>query len=99
MFPIEWKDAALLNGGITARDSETPAGRRLIPLSDYYKAGLVRWRGIMGPEFCCYFFPNLKQPSTHMARVKKSWASTLKTAGTHLSQLDAGRNYNSYLRG
>lgn len=81
VFPLEWKDVDLLNGSINVRESKTPAGRRLIPLSDYCKAEMVRWRRIIGPEFSCYVFPNLKRPSTHVGSVKKSWASTLKAAG------------------
>lgn len=80
-FPLKWEDVDLLNDVIHVRQSETPAGKRSIPLSGYCKAELLRWRDLAGPMFSQYVFPNFSIPSSHILRVKRSWATTLRNAG------------------
>lgn len=81
VFPLEWKDVDILSKVVTVRVSKTVAGRRSVPLSEYCKGEVIKWRELVGPDFSRYVFPNLKNPSAHVKSVKKGWATTLKLAG------------------
>jgi len=57
------------------------AGRRLVPLSVYCKAELLRWRDLTGPAFSEYVFFNGRNPAAHLLKLPKTWKRALKVAG------------------
>jgi integrase len=62
--------------------SKTLAGMRAVPISAPYKAGLLRWRNLIGPEFSEWVFPNFANRRHPLQRGgRKTWANTLKKAG------------------
>jgi integrase len=79
-LPLKWTDIDFNNGTIRVRESKTMAGRRLLPLSVHCKAELLRWRELTGPEFSEYVFFNPLNPATHLLKLPKTWARTLKDA-------------------
>ena len=54
---------------------------RNIPLSERCKAELLRWRGMVGPEFSPFVFPNLRIPTRPIKDIRHSWEKVLKDAG------------------
>lgn len=77
---LRWDDVDLANSAIHVHESKTLAGRRLVPLSDHCKTELSRWREMTGPAFSKYVFFNPRNPSTHLLKLPKTWASALKKA-------------------
>ena len=55
---ITWKDVDFEKSQIVIRESKTMAGRRVVPLSEFCKAELLRWRGLTGAPFSAFVFPN-----------------------------------------
>ncbi len=78
---LNWKAVELANGVVYVRESKTPAGRRIVPLSELCKAELQRWRSLTGPEFSEHVFPNLENTRHPLQGGRRSWASALKKAG------------------
>jgi integrase len=76
-----WSDVDFVNDLIHVRESKTRAGERTIPISARCKIELIRWRGLLGPEFSSYVFPSLRDPSKPLKDLRKSWARTVKDAG------------------
>jgi integrase len=76
-----WNDVDFASDLIRVRESKTRAGERTIPISDRCKIELLRWRGLLGPEFSSYVFPNMHDPSKPMRDLRRSWARALKDAG------------------
>jgi integrase len=79
-LPLKWGDIDLTNGTLCVRESKTLAGRRMVPLSDYCKAELLRWRALTGPEYSEYVFFNDRNPSAHLLKLPKTWKRALKKA-------------------
>jgi integrase len=79
-LPLKWTDIDLSNGTLCVRESKTLAGRRMVPLSDYCKAELLRWRELTGPEYSEYVFFNDRNPSAHLLKLPKTWKAALKKA-------------------
>jgi integrase len=79
-LPLKWTDVDFTDNSIYVRDSKTPAGRRLVPLSDYCKSELLRWRDMAGPAFSEYIFFNDRNPATHLLKLPKTWARALRDA-------------------
>jgi len=80
-LPLKWEDVDFLNDQIHVRQSKTQAGVRDIPLSEFCKSELLEWRGIVGPGFSGYVFPNYHDPNTHLGSVKKAWRTSVKATG------------------
>ena len=76
-----WSDVDFVNDLICVRESKTRAGDRAIPISGRCKIELLRWRGLLGPEFSCCVFPNMRTPSKPLSDVRRSWAKALEDAG------------------
>lgn len=79
-MPLKWTDIDLGNGTLCVRESKTLAGRRMVPLSDYGKAELLRWRDLTGPEYSEYVFFNDRNPAAHLLKLPKTWTRALKNA-------------------
>jgi integrase len=79
-MPLKWTDIDLSTGTLCVRESKTLAGRRMVPLSDYCKAELLRWRELTGPEYSEYVFFNDRNPSAHLLKLPKTWRGALKKA-------------------
>jgi len=79
-LPLKWADVDFSNDTIFVRESKTLAGRRLVPLSEYCKAELLRWRDMTGPAFSEYVFFNPRKPSAHLLKLPKQWVRALKNA-------------------
>jgi integrase len=80
-LPLKWEDVDFLHDVIHVRQSKTAAGIRAVPLSDFCKSELLEWRGIAGPGFSDYVFPNYDELNTHLGSVKTAWRTSLKAAG------------------
>jgi integrase len=76
-----WSDVDFAHDLIRVRESKTPAGERTIPISDGCKTELLRWRGLLGPEFSALVFPSMRDPSKPLKDLRRSWAKALKDAG------------------
>lgn len=74
-------DVDFVNNLIRVRESKTRAGERTIPMSDRCKTELLRWRGLLGPEFSLFVFPSMHDPSKPLKDLRRSWANALKKAG------------------
>ena len=80
-LPLKWTDVDFTDGTIHVRESKTMAGRRLVPLSVYCEAELLRWRDMTGPAFSEYVFFNPRNPAAHLLKLPKTWKRALKKAG------------------
>ena len=78
---LTWKDVDFEKAQIVVRESKTMAGRRVIPLSEFCKAELRRWRELTGPEFSPFVFPNPSKPSKPLLSIRKTWSTALRNAG------------------
>jgi integrase len=79
-LPLKWTDIDLTNATLCVRESKTLAGRRMVPLSDYCKAELLRWCALTGPEYSEYVFFNERNPSAHLLKLPKTWKRALEKA-------------------
>jgi integrase len=78
---LEWADIDFANGVIHVRQSKTPAGRRIVPLSELCKAELLRWKNLCGPQFSAYVFPRFSNTRHPLQGGRKGWINALKKAG------------------
>ncbi len=78
---LAWRDVDFGQAQIEVRESKTMAGRRVIPLSEFCKAELLRWRRLTGPEFSAFVFPNPSKPSKPLLSIRKTWSTALRNAG------------------
>ena len=79
-LPLKWTEIVFNDGTIYVRESKTMAGRRLVPLSSFCKAELLRWRELTGPAFSEYVFFNEANPSAHLLKLPKTWKRALRNA-------------------
>jgi len=77
---LKWEDVDLANGVIHVRESKTPAGRRIVPLSEFCKAELLSWKDLCGPEFSEWVFPSFENTRHPLQGGRKAWVSALKKA-------------------
>jgi integrase len=78
---LTWKDVDFEKSQIVVRESKTMAGRRAVPLSEFCKAELLRWRRLTGPEFSAFVFSNPSKPSKPLLSIRKTWSTALRNAG------------------
>lgn len=81
MLNLRWRDVDLLNDAIRIERSKSLSGIRSVPVSALCKSELLRWRGLLGPEFSEWVFPNLENRRHRLQGGRKAWASALKKAG------------------
>lgn len=79
-MPLKWTDFDFRNDSFLVRDSKSPAGRRVVPLSSYCKAELLRWRELTGPAFSEYLFFNERNPAAHLLKLPKTWKRAVQNA-------------------
>jgi integrase len=77
---LTWKDVDFEKAQIVVRESKTIAGRRIIPLSEFCKAVLRRWRELTGPEYSMFVFPNPSNPAKALLSIRKTWLTALRNA-------------------
>jgi integrase len=65
---------------VTIVQSKTAAGRRVLPLTGFCKAELLRWHAATC-GISDYVFFNPHRPSTHIRSVKTAWHNALRRAG------------------
>jgi Phage integrase family len=63
-------EAALLSGAASS-----------VPLSVFCKSELLKWRGLVGPEFSEWVFPTFTNRRHPLQGGRKAWAGVLKKAG------------------
>jgi integrase len=78
---LKWTELDLEQGTVSVAQTKTLAGRRMIPLSDFCKKELLKWRNLTGPEYSPFVFPAPSDSSAHLMGVRRSWKTALKTAG------------------
>src|SRR5262249_48813959 len=77
---LRWEDINLQDNTLYVRDSKTPDGRRVVPLSELCKETLAQWRQHTSSLHSEWVFPNYQQPSIHLQTLRPSWNPTLKRA-------------------
>ena len=77
---LKWEDIDFQGSQVIVHDSKTTAGRRTVPLSEFCKSELLRWKKLVGSEYSPYVFPNLDRPGHHILCVRKTWSTALRTA-------------------
>jgi integrase len=77
---LRWEDIDFQDTTLYVRDSKTPDGRRVVPLSELCKETLARWQQHTSSFHSEWVFPNYQQPSLHLQTLRPSWKSTLKCA-------------------
>jgi integrase len=78
---LRWEDIDLLNDLLRVEKSKSRAGIRSVPLSEFCKTELLRWRKLVGPEYSEWVFPDLSNRRHPLQGGRKAWASALKKAG------------------
>lgn len=78
---LKWEDVDFADEVIRIRQSKSLAGVRSVPMSSRCKAELLRWRGLLGPEFSAFVFANPHRIETHLKNIRRAWPKTLKAAG------------------
>jgi hypothetical protein len=63
---------------LRAEKSKSMAGIRSVPLSVSCKSELLKWRGLVGPEFSEWVFPAFTNRRHPLQGGRKAWASVLK---------------------
>jgi integrase len=76
-----WEDIDLEASTLYVRDSKTPSGRRVVPLSEFCKSELESWKALSEGFHSPFVFPNSRKPSVPLKSVRASWKTTLKLAG------------------
>ena len=81
MIQLRWDDIDLLGNLLRVEKSKSMAGIRSVPLSAFCKSELLKWRGLVGPEFSEWVFPTFTNRRHPLQGGRKAWASALKRAG------------------
>jgi len=79
-LPLKWQDVDLQEGLLYVRQSKTPAGKRVVPMTNHCLSTLKEWMKITGQDFSPYIFANPNTPIIHLKSVRKTWARALKAA-------------------
>jgi len=78
---LKWTDVNLAEGVLQVRRSKTQAGIRAVPLMERSKIELLRWQGLVGPEFSENVFPEFENRRHKLLNAgRKAWANALKKA-------------------
>jgi integrase len=77
-LPLKWQDIDLQKKLIYVHRSKTPAGRRVLEITNHCLSALSAWMKVTGPNFSPYVFANAKRPEVHLKNVRKTWARALK---------------------
>jgi integrase len=78
---LTWEDVDFADEVIRIRQSKSLAGVRSVPMSSRCKAELLRWRGLLGPEFSAFVFANPHRTETHLKNIRRAWPKVLEAAG------------------
>jgi integrase len=81
MTGLRWEDIDFLNGVLRVVKSKSTAGIRSVPLSEFAKTELLKWRSLVGPEFSEWVFPSFSNRRHPLQGGRKAWASALRRAG------------------
>jgi integrase len=81
MKALRWEDVDLLNNVLRVEKSKSAAGIRSVPLSEFSKSELLKWRNLVGPEYSEWVFPNLSNRRHPLQGGRKAWATALRKAG------------------
>jgi integrase len=77
---LKWADIDFEESIITVAQSKTAAGLRTLPMAEFVRAELQRWRAAT-IGISEYVFFNPQRPSAHIRSVKTAWHNALKLAG------------------
>ena len=81
MLQLRWTDVDLEKEAIHVKKSKTFSGIRVVPISGFLKAELLRWRDLLGPDFSEWVFPQFSNTRHRLQGGRRSWKSALKKAG------------------
>ena len=81
MLRLQWADIDLVDAMIHVKRSKTVSGIRAVPISEFLKTELLRWRELLGPDSTESVFPQISNTRHHLQGGRKRWASSLKKAG------------------
>ncbi len=79
-LPLKWQDVDLVDGMLYVRLSKTPAGRRVVPMTNHCLSTLQEWMKLTEPKSSPYVFANPNNPDVHLKSVRKPWERALKSA-------------------
>jgi integrase len=80
MLHLQWTDIDFLTNVLRIERSKTQSGIRSVPISDFCKLELLRWRNLIGPEYSKWLFPSLSNRRHKLQGGRKAWASALGKA-------------------
>jgi integrase len=79
-LPLKWEDVDLQEGVLYVRQSKTPAGKRVVPMTAHCLSMLKEWMKNTGQDFSPFVFANPNRPDIHLKSVRKTWVRALKAA-------------------
>ena len=79
-LPLKWQDIDLQKRLIYVRQSKTPAGRRVLEMTNHCLSTLREWMNVTGPNFSQYIFANPNRADVPLKSVRKTWARALSAA-------------------
>ena len=79
-LPLKWQDIDLHKRLIYVRQSKTPAGRRVLEMTNHCLGAMREWMKATGPNFSPFVFANPSKQDVPLRSVRRTWARALKAA-------------------
>jgi integrase len=77
---LKWSEIDFEESTITVVQSKTAAGLRTLPMTEFARSELLKWRSATN-GISEYVFFNPRSPRAHISSVKTAWHTALKLAG------------------
>jgi integrase len=77
---LKWSEIDFKESTITVAQSKTAAGLRTLPMTEFARSQLLKWRDATS-GISEYVFFNPRRPDTHILSVKTAWHTALRLAG------------------
>jgi integrase len=82
MVALRWQDIDFTSDLLQVRQSKTQSGIRAAPISPLCRSELLKWRGLIGPEYSKWVFPSFENRRHQLLGAgRKAWATALRKAG------------------
>src|SRR5262245_9548338 len=81
MLALRWADIDFLQGVLRVEKSKSITGIRSVPLSEYCREELLKWRALVGTDSSELVFPSFSNRRHPLQGGRKAWSNTLKKAG------------------
>ena len=81
MLALRWADIDFLQGVLRVEKSKSITGIRSVPLTEYCREELLKWRALVGTDSSGMVFPSFSNRRHPLQGGRKAWSNTLKKAG------------------